>query len=167
MSKGMQPIFTQRVPSGTSGITFNNIPQTYDDLLLKLSIRGTATSWDSIGIIFNSNQYDRSRNVIQGNGSSASTSTGTYRDFGAMGGTNTTANVYSSFDIYIPNYTKAFFHQCIINGVTENNATEAYCYLTSFIDLNNFPITGLGISSSTSGLPLGAESTMTLYGIGQ
>jgi hypothetical protein len=167
MPKGMRPIFTQLVPTGTSAIAFNNIPQTYNDLLLKISIRGTWTQFDSVGLIFNGNQFDRSRNVVQGSGSSASTSISTYRDFGAMGGTNTTSNVYSSFEIYIPSYTKAFFHQCIINGVTENNATEGYCYLTSFIDLNNFPITSLSISSSTSGLPLGAESTMTLYGIGR
>jgi hypothetical protein len=82
-----------------------------------------------------------------------------------MGGTNTTANIYSSYEIYIPNYTLSIFHQCIIEAVLENNAAEGFSYLTSFIDLNNFPINSLSISSSTFGTNLGPESTMTLYGI--
>jgi hypothetical protein len=164
MPKGMQPIFTQKVNSA-SFIAFNNIPQTYTDLLLKLSIRGTPAAFDSVGIIFNGNQYSRSRNVLQGNGSAASSNRGTYRDIGAMGGTNTTSNVYSSYDIYIPNYTLSRFHQCIIEGVLENYATEGYCYLTSFVDLNNFSINSISISSSTYGTNLGPDSTMTLYGI--
>jgi hypothetical protein len=164
MPKGMQPIFTQKVNSA-SFIGFNNIPQTYTDLLLKLSIRSTATTYDSVGIIFNGNQYSRSRNILQGNGSSVSSNRGTYRDIGAMGGTNTTANIYSSYEIYIPNYTLSIFHQCIIEAVLENNASEGFSYLTSFIDLNNFPVTSLSISSSTFGANLGPESTMTLYGI--
>ena len=164
MPKGMQPIFTQKVNSA-SFIGFNNIPQNYTDLLLKLSIRATAAQYDSVGIIFNGSQYSRSRNIMQGTGSGTSSNRGTYRDIGAMGGTNTTSNVYSSYDIYIPNYTLSIFHQCIVDAVLENNASEGYCYLTSFVDLNNSPITNLSISSSTTGANLGPDSTMTLYGI--
>jgi hypothetical protein len=167
MPKGMQPIYTQTVPSSASFIAFNNIPQDYTDLLIKLSIRGTWTSFDSVGIIFNDLQNSRSRNIIQGSGTAATSSRGTYRDIGSMGGTNTTSNVYASYDIYIPNYTLSMAHQCVIEGVVENSAAEAYTYLTAFVDFNTLPIKKLNISSSTSGLALGPDSTMSLYGIGR
>jgi hypothetical protein len=165
MAKGIEAIYTQITDGTSSGISFNNIPQTYTDLLLKISVKATASSWDSIGLICNGDQSSRSNNKIQGSGSAASANRSTYRDFGSMGGTNTTANVFGSYEIYIPNYTLSGFHHILINGVNENNATEAYQYFTSFLESTGRPVTSLGISSSTYGTPFAQYTSATLYGI--
>ena len=42
MSVFLQPIYTQTVGSGgASSIAFNNIPQTFTDLLIKMSVRAS------------------------------------------------------------------------------------------------------------------------------
>jgi hypothetical protein len=149
----------------TAAITFNSIPQTYTDLKVVVSARSTSTALDALGLFFNGNYASYTRTRVFGNGTSASSDRASYRDVGGYPGTNTTANVYASFDIYIPSYTSSTFKQVIVDGVSENNATLGYLNLTAYLLSSTAAITRLDIDASSSGLAFANPSTFTLYGI--
>lgn len=165
MTIAMQPIYTQTASGSVTGITFNNIPQTFTDLKILVSIRSTSASVDALGMIFNSNYSGYSRTQITGDGSSAASNRITYRDIGSFNSSANTANTFASFDIYIPNYTSANFKQSIVESVRENNSTAATLVMTAQLSSSTAAITSLSFDSSAQGAPFAANSTFTLYGI--
>ncbi len=150
---------------GIGGIEFTNIPQTYTDLLVKLSLFSSAGSLDSLGLIINNVNQDRVRRNIYGSNGSATTNTSTYRDIGATGGTNFTA-LPSNVDVYITNYTSSSqFKTVSTDGVVENNGANNSIFMSSFYFQNTSAITNLQFDNSTSGTNYAQYSTATLYGI--
>lgn len=161
----MIPISTVTVGSGgAANIEFANIPQTYTDLLVKISVRSSASvdSFD-VNISLNSSTSSFSWRVLQGNGSSASSASSTGNRLIIAGGANNTSNTFSSADIYIPNYTGSTNKSISADGVYENNATLAYTELGSILWSNTAPITALSLISSNGNFV--QYSSATLYGI--
>lgn len=128
MANTFSLIATQTVSSGV--ITFSNIPQTYDDLVLFVSSRYNGTNeTQSItfnGDITNANYnrglygFDFSNNIYSYN----------IADRGGAGFVNRsdyTALVFASSKIYIGNYKNTSFNKSyIIYAGTENQATASY-----------------------------------------
>ena len=94
---------------GASSIDFTSIPQTYTDLLLKVSARSVGSTGE-IRLEFNGVTTGYSGRYIQGNGSTATS--------GVEGATHSlylgenaystyTSNVFTSGEFYIPNYTSS------------------------------------------------------------
>lgn len=168
MTIAMQPIYTQTVGSGgAASITFNNIPQTFTDLKLVVSARTSRNVGvtDDFGIRFNSQNTTYSVTAIQGSG----TATSSFRVTGASTVSNiitnsnaSTANAFSSADIYISNYTSANFKSVIIDAVQESNGTESYQRLIAGLWQNTSAITTISLIPDNSFLQ---HSTFTLYGI--
>ena len=173
MSVFLQPIYTQTVGSGgASSITFNNIPQTFTDLMVVLSGRTTDTSSSNYvsDCLFriNGNSSNYSETVIRNNSSSPSTFRATNYSYG-LGLTNTgrlaTANTFSNAQMYISNYTSNNFKSYIIECAIESN--------TANFDSTNYGIAGLWSNTSTitslvftDGYGSFAQySTISLYGI--
>lgn len=170
MPKGMQPIYTVTASTTVTNVTFNNIPQTYTDLMVLVSTRSTvspspATNGIDENLVLNgdtsSSLYSRTRFWGSGVG------TGTDRASNAAptsiiltSGSGTTANTFGTHTIYIPNYTSNVFKQIISDSVGENNNSVGWTTLYALLYRSNAPITSLGFQNSdTSG------STFTLYGI--
>ncbi len=102
-----QKIATVTVGSGGSAnIDFTNIPQTYTDLHLLVSIREETSATAVAFIKFNNTTTNRSERYLQGNGSSASSGTTTVLQFIACQPSDT-ANTFGNASIYIPNYTSS------------------------------------------------------------
>lgn len=168
MPKGMHAIYSRTWTSPADGIAFNNIPQIYDDLLILISARSSAAgNADGLGLWFNGLQSPVSNTSLFGNGSSAGSARSTYRSVGSMPGSNLTANVFGSCQIYIPNYRSSIFKQVLVDNVIENNATFSEMQLTSHLFLSSAPITSFFFNSSTFGVNQVAGTTMSLYGIGR
>jgi hypothetical protein len=165
MTIAMQPIYTQTASGSVSGIVFNNIPQTFTDLKIVVSIRSTSASVDALGMVFNNSYSGYSRTQIIGNGSTATSSRVSYRDIGSFNSSANTANTFASFDIYIPNYTSSNFKQSIVDSVRENNSTEATLVMTAQLSSSTAAITSILFDSSAQGANFAANSTFTLYGI--
>lgn len=168
MSVFLQPIYTQTVGSGgATGVTFSNIPQTYTDLMLKISVAGVYSGGnDSLGMYFNGSQANESNTNLQGNGSSAYSQRSTYRGIGPInsigfGG----ANVFSNGEIYIPNYAGANYKQVIVDLVAENNGTTGYQQMTSMLWSQTAAITSLTFDTATSGQNIAQYSKFSLYGV--
>jgi hypothetical protein len=168
MTIAMQPIYTQTVGAGgASSITFNNIPQTFTDLKLSISMRGLDSALTEPWVRFNGDSatnYSFTR--IYGNGSSTSTDRGTSNTVMvilASPGTSYTASTFGSGDLYIPNYVKSNFKSVISDTVTENNATLSFAMLFAGLWRNTSAITSITVGPNGTGFA--QHSTFTLYGI--
>jgi hypothetical protein len=164
----MELIQTVTVGSGgAASISFSSIPATYDDLQVVMSMRSSAGgSVDFMKMEFNNDTTsgNYSARTLYGSGASASSfviSPGNFTaDFNASG---STANTFSSFSCYIPNYRSNTAKSRSVDHVSENNATTAYQMLVAGLWSGTAAITsiqfGLGGANFVEG------SSASLYGI--
>jgi hypothetical protein len=161
----MIPISTVTVGSGsTTSIDFNNIPQIYTDLLIKMSVQGTrVNNFDDLLIRFNGLTSGYSNRYLYGGNGSANSATAYGNFVGSPTASNLT-NIFFSGEVYIPNYTGSNTKSYSVDSVNERNATEAYGY---FVGGNN-TMTGTINSISfvfATGPGFSQYSSFTLYGI--
>jgi hypothetical protein len=167
MTIAMQPIYTQTASGSASSITFNNIPQTFTDLMVVLSGRVPAGD-DSYILQFNSDtasNYSWTR--LFGTGSSALSDRGTSTSSilgPAVTSASFPANTFSNTAGYVPNYVSNNFKQVVWDGVSEANATAATQMLLAGLWRSTSAITSLRIATFFSGT-FTAGSTFSLYGI--
>lgn len=164
MPKGMQPIFSQTITSSGAVLSFNNVPQTYTDLVLEISARTVYNGFADGYMYFQNgagtNLY--SSPVLNGNGSYRYSNNGTMSML-SLGGSNTTANMFSSIKMHIPNYTSSEYKQVISESVAENNsASTAVVSFHAGLWRSYSPITQINFSVA-NGFAVG--STFNLYGI--
>jgi hypothetical protein len=170
MSVFLQPIYTQTVGSGgVSTITFNNIPQTFTDLVLKISFRGTV-SLNGVDLYCYTNNVSNdttySTTYLSGDGSATGSSraTGlTFFYFGNGDAASQTSNTFSSHEAYFPNYVGSNFKQIISESVNENNATLSSQGLQASLWRKTTAISALTIFPASGNIA--QYSTFTLYGI--
>lgn len=168
MTIAMQPIYTQTVgASAVASVTFNNIPQTFTDLKIVFSTRTDTTATDrAVPYVWVNGSGDNSSNTRLyaipnvANGSDRIAA-------GYIGYTSTatnTTNTFGSQEIYIPNYTSAYFKQMIVDGISESNSTtQAGLTLVAVLFRTTSAITSFTLYSSTGNWV--QHSTFTLYGI--
>lgn len=118
--------------SGSTLITFNNIPQTYDDLYILWSGRENIHNGHLLGkMTFNndySSGYDR---YAYSGGSTASTNDGSnsnvaYMTQGMWNANGSTSTTFSNSDIYIPQYRRSSIKTYYSYGYGSNNGTGDY-----------------------------------------
>lgn len=159
----MIPISTVTVGSGgAASIDFNNIPQTYTDLHLLVSIREETSASAVAFIKFNNTTANRSERYLQGNGSSAVSGTTTVLQFIACQPSDT-ANTFGNASIYIPNYTSSNYKSVSSDSVSENNATSAFSRLVAGLWSDTSAINQITITTNTG--DVAQYSSATLYGI--
>ena len=151
---------------GAASINFTSIPQTYTDLKIVVSARGTA------GFASSGNYYVIKPNGLNTNlsgkyliGIGTSVATGSFQPFGYMSPSDYTASVFGNGEHYISNYTSANYKSFSSNDTAESNDSIMYA-----VDI------GAGLWSSTDAItsltltPGGGNfaqyTTATLYGIG-
>ena len=157
---GYQLIETIEVGSGgAASIEFTSIPQDGVDLLVKFSGRSTNGA-NRIACTFNSGSF--SWIYLLGNGSSASSNSGTNSSYVYLGDSDYTANTFGNTEIYIANYTSATDKSISVDAVNENNATEAIQVIHAVKASMSQSITSLTLSGSAN---LAQYSTASLYKI--
>lgn len=169
-------ISTQTIGAGGAlSIDFNSIPQTYTDIMVVVSGRTNSTTTSSgnfgdILIKFNGSTsgYNERQLYSIMNGSSSSSNGGFYTStayLGGMNGANTTANCFSTAQLYIPNYTSAINKSFFSDNMGEQNSTNAFSQIVANSWSNTNAITSISI------YPLGGidawvqYTTASLYGI--
>jgi hypothetical protein len=168
----MIPISTVTVGSGgASSIDFTGIPQTYTDLMVKLSAR---TAYNNIAgsisayVRFNGDAGSNySGRRLIGTGSSAisdnSSTTSFINTF--LNITAYTSNTFGNAEYYIPNYTSSNNKSISVDGVTEHNATLSYAAMVAGLWSNTSPISSISIFPEPSTGNFVQYTTATLYGI--
>jgi hypothetical protein len=155
--------------SGSSGvITFTSIPQTFTDLLIKVSARASTDTQSAPTLMsINSNSSNLTFKRIQGAGSGTPISQSGSGTGGAGGiftsGNDFTANVFGSGEVYIPNYTSSNYKSYSIDSTTENNATGSYLSLVAGLWSDTAAITSLTFTQEVGNTA--NNSTFYLYGI--
>lgn len=159
--------------SSAATVTFSSIPNTYADLVVKLSARCTYSGNAYPNYLytrFNSDTTSKySKFLLFTQDNTDYTSIGSNTTFSEMLAENSspsTANTFSNVEFYIPNYLSTATKQFSNFGTAENNATTAYItgvgasqYRgTSGIDSITFSMSG-GAGSFVSG------SSFYLYGV--
>lgn len=171
MANTYMALSTKTIGSGGSQtIEWSAIPATYDDLLLKVSLRSSYGAI-AVGHRFRINGdtsgnydyiYEYGGGSVGGKVGSVSTS----QSFIAVtiNGSTSMSNTFSSYEIYIPNYATNTFKPLYIQGVTEDNSGEAYSSAIAGIWINTAAITSLSFDFG-SGNTIVQYSSGTLYGI--
>ena len=150
---------------GSTAISFNNIPQNYKDLIVKLSTRDTYSAViNTMYVAFNGSSKVYGTLQVSGNGSTAGTS---YLGNGGSiywthDGSTATTSTFASAEVYIPNYTSNNYKSVTIDSATENNATTGINNFISGLWSNPTAISSISFTFDTAAAQY---STATLYGI--
>lgn len=156
---------------GASSITFSSIPSGYTDLVVLASFRHDQTIGD-FRVRFNGDTGSNySRRWLQGDGSNASSNNASGNDgfyWNAVSDrSNYTANTFSNFQMYIPNYTSSNYKSVSVDTVIENNATAAVMWMVASLWSSTSAITSITLEPNDGGTAanLVQYSKATLYGI--
>ena len=115
--------------SSAASVTFSAIPSTYTDLVLRASVRGDGTGYQSpFRLKINADtgtNYSRTR--LYGIGSSAVTNRATDEadniDTAFFNQSTSTSNTFSNIEVYVPNYLSTVAKPISGNGALENDST--------------------------------------------
>lgn len=157
----MQAIANITLSANSGGISFTNIPQTYRDLIVVVSVMHNSTNDKQSHLRMNADSGNITLVYMDGSGSSAVSGTATTASlYYAAPGTSTATVISSTTHIF--DYTQTDKHKtALVRAGSSNNPVSAYAYRyasTNAISSLQFYIAG------TSGdyLP---GSTFTLYGV--
>lgn len=165
-------IATVTVTGATAAnIEFTSIPQTYTNLLLKVSLRDSRTDnpiTDTL-LTFNNSVSGYSVRGIYSDSSTSGilSSSGAAFIAGTYETTSQSGNpsAFSNSEYYMPNYTSSDSKSVSVDGVTEKNtSTNIYMSLLSGLWANSSAITSIKLAPMFS-LLFVTNSTATLYGI--
>lgn len=161
-------IASNTLSSSAASVTFSAIPNTFTDLVLKLSVRTADTGPENVQIYFNTDTATNySTTYLQGSGSAASSSRYTSQTViqnpNTIPGTTYTTNTFGNIEIYIPSYTASQNKPVSLYGASENNATAAYINAGAGLWRGTSAITQIVIDQSGGNFVSG--SSFFLYGI--
>lgn len=128
---------------GAASIDFTSIPQDATDLLVVVSTRANGTG-DFLNMQLNSSSTGFTDKYLGTNG--ASVFSGTNVIVGFINSPGTTANTFTSSQVYIPNYTSSTNKSFSTESVQENNATTNWMFLNAGLWSNTAAITSLKLT---------------------
>lgn len=164
-------ILTASISQSGLNIAANNIPTGYQDILIHVSGRtDVASTGGTIGVWFNNDGTSiNSFTQVYGTGSSAASGRGsnTFPSAGGViNGASSTAGIYTSIMIYVPNYANTSnFKSAQFTSVMENNTTAANIYQTAILYRSTNAINSVSFNGQQNTQGFLAGTTLTLYGI--
>ena len=163
-------IASNTLSSSAASVTFSAIPNTFTDLVLKLSTRTDVAGQaiKSITMTFNSiggTAYSSTR--LQGDGNSVasgrvSNAANAVIHFASEGAT-ATSNTFSNNEIYIPNYSGSTNKAISSISAQEDNITNAYLVAHAILLSDTSAINSITLSVASDNFVSG--SSFFLYGI--
>jgi len=158
-----------------TGVTFSNIPQTYSDLNLRMSIRTNAsTDFSAIFIIVNNDTTNTFPNQEGTTWLQARTGFGvTSSGYAAIGGwdpstsvnaANSTANVFSNGEIYFTKYSSVNRKHAMMQiGMEIDASANGYSKIWAYSNWKTAAITELRVQTQAGSFVAG--TSFSLYGI--
>lgn len=147
---------------GSASIDFTSIPSTYTDLCIEVSARLSSTD-SAIKTEFNGVTTGYSWRRIYGNGSAASSLSGTDAYYLHGDTSSMTASTFSNSALYIPNYTGSSNKIISIDTALETNATSGELFMLAALWSNSAVISRITLTPLTGSFV--QFSSATLYGI--
>lgn len=169
-------IASNTLTSTAASVTFSDIPQTFTDLVLRVSARNNDTqTWGHLHLRFNSDTTSNySYTYLAGNGSTTASATSgnnvSTRAYYAVDGNTATSNTFGSVEVYIPNYNSTSAKPIGTFGVNETNSStagDANIAATAALYRGGSGISSitLGASSNFSTVSFLSGSSFFLYGV--
>ena len=171
MANTFELISTTTVSTPAYSFTLSSIPQTYTDLVLKISAR---SDYGSLGhemsIQTNSLTTGYTNRMAYVSGASvlsADASNDKHTWAGGVVGASATANTFSNCELYFPNYSSTTLAKSMSCDVTtENNgASVGAMWINSGLNTSTAAISSLTLYCWQSFINYVADTTFTLYGI--
>ena len=164
-------ISSNTLSSSAASVTFSSIPSTYTDLVVKISARtDRATTSTGIRLTFNgSSAASYSYVYVLGSGTTASssrTSNNTVATFGSVAAATSTANTFSSHELYIPSYNNTSQNKPFSSSNAYENNTAA-AELSAYANLwsNTSAISSITFTQAGTGTNFVTGSSFYLYGV--
>jgi len=145
---------------GAANIIFSSIPQTYTDLVIKLSGRGSSGGESNITVVFNSGSTYAGKRLYSDGSTPSSDSTSQWGGF--SNASTFTASTFSSNEIYIPNYTSSNAKSWSVDSANETNATNVLMGIGGQLWNGTGAITSITLTPDNV---FAQYSTAYLYGI--
>ena len=161
-------IASNTLSSSAASVTFSAIPNTYTDLVLRISARTDSGGAISSGNIqMNSVTGTYSYTFVRGDGASASSGNDSASYSGwylaAINGGTATSSSFSSHEFYLPNYAGSTAKPVGQFSATETNATTAYIFGVAGLCSSTAAVSSLTIATNANNFVSG--SSFFLYGI--
>jgi hypothetical protein len=165
MAKTYSAIQSFTLTSTTASVVFNNIPQNFSDLLIKVSSRKIGSGVDTEGITINGSALSYGRYMDSNGSNGATPRSGNVTIYqGLAQPSDYTASTFSVTEYFIPGYTNSYYKTITGNSILENNGAATYQGRTASIYNSTSAVTSLTLT--VNGSNYAANSTFTLYGIG-
>lgn len=145
---------------GSATIDFISISSGFTDLCVKVSARNDTGVAQTILLSLNNSTSSFSQKYIEGAGSGTPASGSVARWVGSSGDS---ANIFSNFEMYFPNYTSSNYKSWSTDSVTELNGNPAYATLIAGLWSDTSAINRITLTQS--GGNFRQYSSATLYGI--
>ncbi len=148
---------------GVASVTFSDIANTYTDLVIKCSARTNGTNGTFFVNLNGDNVGTKSlRLYSQGTFVGNNVFDNSYFDYGNQ--SNTTANVFSNSELYIPNYAAQTHKSVLTDTMLEDNGNSNGIFLSAGKKSSTRSITSITIAPVIDTL-IEQYSTFTLYGV--
>lgn len=161
----MKLIQTVNATGSSATLEFTSIPQTYTDLVVKISVRQSSNNgnpYTPITFALNSSATNKTSRYLLGEGTGVSSTN--YTEFYAWTPSSlATANTFSSIELYLPNYTGSTNKSISLDGATENNATANLLAIGAALWSNTAAVTSVSFTTTAGNFVTG--STASLYGV--
>lgn len=165
MAATYELIESQTLGAAAASVTFSSIPGTFDDLCVLHSARTTRVSVvEYFGGQINGSSSNMTTRLLEGSGSTASSSSGSFIRLGVAAGSSATADTFGNTEIWIPNYAGSTNKSISWTGVQETNATGASIVAGAVLWSQTAAITSISFSS-VLGNNIVTGSSFHLYGI--
>jgi hypothetical protein len=168
-----QELIATYTASATTSITFSGIPQTYDDLLFRISGRNTGNE-GHIYVTFNSINTGYGYKFAMGYGGlfigsiSAGYTNQAYMDFDASVNLNSmTASTFSATEIYIPQYRNSNIYRCAFatEAIISNGTNDGQNQISSGWVQQTAAITSISMATQVAPTVYNTGTKFYLYGI--
>lgn len=168
MAATMIPIQSITLTGSAASVTFSGIPQTYTDLLIRLSARGDVAGAGTVmRVVLNGTAANYSSTYLVGYGAggtgSGRFSAATYLTMDYVSANDATANTFGSLEILLSQYAGSASKVLSGFGAGETNGTVSLMSVSAGLWSNSAAITSIQLLPNSGNLVAG--STFHLYGI--
>lgn len=152
-----------------TSFSFTSIPQTYTDLKLVLSLRGSRSAfYSNISVLVNGSSsaiYDMkwlysSSGTVTNYSYTGDTELGQY-----VNGSTSNSSTFNNLDMHFLNYTNSENKVISVDNAVEDNSTSTFLLIESELARTTSAITSLTINGSGNNYTFANNSTAYLYGI--
>jgi hypothetical protein len=157
--------------ANAASITFSSIPQTFTDLVVKVSLKTTRTTdyVDDFRLTFNGSSTGYSfKGLANYNGTVRSDQNASapyiYANAATASHASQTPNTFCNSEIYVPNYTSANNKSVSIDSTTEQNGTQIWQNLQAALWSNSAAINSITLVPDVAANFV-QYSSVSLYGV--